>query len=447
MIEGLINSATTRIQTTFHSWTKKEKIILAIAGLAALISLPFLLMAFRRRRDVSADGIDDKDAQNKANSVGVSGVTGKTAEGDFKPFQVGLRISNSSVPLDIQVKDETVLSFVKRAVQEAAQREPQFSDASYFDEVYLICNGEVINTPAMEHFSMAELNQKYQLGKTTSQMHLVLHPRDSRFFQECSATLNVFQGKFQPALSCTIDEDPRKTVIQFREGLHDFCKKVSQASQGEETVHSLALLISCFITVIQSTFDGDVKEYFQTLLKSVANIDAQFIEHSNGLADALLQRSYLLPLPKKVPLSDQKFTVTIQNAPSGFKSSEELRTHCKLFDLMMEFPQSYDVSISSNSLVVKSVPSNLGLAAINNALFFLQGGNVGDYLSRAPFDLQRAASFLQIPYLQLICERQLILDLSEGRLQRSAIPKDTGSMKLEMPHFYRALELNGWLAS
>lgn len=452
MIEGLIHSVTTRIQTTFHSSTKKDRIILAIAGLAVLISLPFLIAFVRRLSGrISTPSIEDKSSENRSPAVERDPEQYQLDQPiDFQPYQLSLKTLTGQTLTLLIDKNETLLSFVSRATAQAAERDPGFLGCSYFDDLQLICAGKVLNTPATEYISMVELDKKYEFIKLAT-LHFVMRPRSDEFVSKCVASLKEEQRRISEVLS-SIEwyKDPRQCLQEFRLALHSYCDRIVRGVDKAD-LKGLQTLISAFGGITIRNNDDEVKRYSRFLFECVSNVQAQFLQSYDGLIYLCRIGAQLLPAPEKVPPLQDRFGVIFQKWKPLylFKDFYEFAKYCNYFDVMVDFPQLSDESgqalPSSNTRAISSIPDGVKAEAVHQALLYLEGENVSGYLTTNPFDLQRAANFLQIPRLQFLCEIQLIENLRDDRLEKKDIPEDLTAIKLEMPRFYRALALKGWL--
>lgn len=347
---------------------------------------------------------------------------------------------------NLEIKgEERVLDFVSRVHERAVREGLSNSNYSYFDDVKIIYGGNYLNTPSTEYVLMNALDSKYKFSHITC-LFLVYKESSSPNNDKLSMPLLRHKKAITTVFTGInwSDTDHRGNLLQFRTALHSYCDRILRKKLDQANSTELEALISIFGKIIQEEEAMEVKTYFSDLLESVSNVYALFQKSYRALLQQVENTIRLLPAP--IQCSSTNYKVIFNEKTYSFGSLGILASHSGYFDIMQNYQDISQLPPSGNTgaanqYQINSVPEDIKPEALHHALRYLEGQPISiAYLSQSPLDLQHAAIYLGIPRLVLLCEKCLIEKLECGEIDKETINLER--VKVEMPHFYQALEIS-----
>jgi hypothetical protein len=450
MIPGVTHFSGAQQGTAFFPVSKPYKVVLVIAGLACLMALPFLRSWFSAgwkwvcSAKPTPDPTHNKVEKAVAGSTGL--LQGESATGvkiPFTPYSLSVKVmQNCSVyQIYAERESETLVDLMSKAFQLVVQGDPQYTHWSYFDDVRIFIQGQLFNTPATEYIPVAELPHKWKFHHQNS-IPLILDQKTEEEVQRIVTALREHQGRIKEVFpgmewSCS----GREVLQQFRAALHSYCNRIYRGKVDQANAQGLLTLHEVFAGIIEKSSTPEVKKYFNGLLTSVSNVYARYLTSYKALQDELMARMARLPAP--TPSSVNQFKVSLVGKEYQFSSLEDVARHANYFDMWRE---GINMGLEENNGQIQ-VPDNLTKYSVQLALRYLQGENIQNELPSFPFTLHAAAEFLGIPRLALVCEVYLISALEANKIEKNTVKMhNVDRIKSEMPHFYKALDIKGWLA-
>lgn len=342
----------------------------------------------------------------------------------------------------IEAKPEhTLLEFITAINQKLS--EMQNHHTSYFD-FKIIATGKQLNTPATEYLTMGELNERYKLYGMAC-LHLISRirvPEDTITLYSILSSEHARFGKI-----CFFDDQLTKVEEQaialqnFQVAVHSYCDRIMRKKFTTTDESELKQLKDVFSVIIQDAQGKSrhVENYLNYLLDKVSIASIVFQNSFADLLKNLEEKMYTLPRPGPTIMTG--FVVNLEGKPYYFDSLERLAHLSHYFNAFKEMQTSPTVECTIN------VDNNRDIQFIQSlevALLYLQAkGSINDVNA---YETLKAANFLQIPRLVLVCERALIIAIKNNQIDFKATDftvDDLKLLQLVAPYFYRALQIKG----
>jgi hypothetical protein len=470
MVSGLTNFISLRTVSAYIPSSNHQRILLAGVGLLFLTALPFLQPLAKKVWDVVWQNSKPKEpatttAVPKVNiptppvqpqhntgpatstlQAPTCALNATSARPPFCPFAfTKLRDRTGQwLTLDINSAAVTMLDVVSQACVQVADKNPQYRNLSYYDDVYLILGGRRWNTPANEYIPFVDLYQQEKIQDVNT-VHLVVHQQPDDKVIDLTHALSQHKTKISKVLEgLDWNVHSREILHQFRAQLHAYCSRIYRGRTDTGSSAALQCLQEIFIGIVQTTDNSNVKNYFNGLLAGVSNIFAIFQTSLEALCKAVETRIWLLQAPES-PSNSAEASMRVRSTTYQF-CIDQVAKHSAYVDAMRGFGDI--VAQQDGCDLLHHKPAEVSETALHKAMEYLCGQDIQGYLQGHPLELSRAALFLGIPRLILMCEFKLIQAVMVDHIQQKDL-KGLGisfeRTRLEMPHLHKAFDMKGWL--
>lgn len=451
MVNSLTNISPLK-NTISCIFSSKQRQIFVVGSIVFLISLPFLRPLAKqigqyiwsdkspKTPNSSTSQTTLQFAQSSSAFRSKIPITGSSEP--FTPYQLTLKVlRGTTFKIDIENPNENLLNFTSRALSKATSNKDSLENISYYDDARIIIAGKVWNTTELEYISMHELCQEYKfLYLATIYFHI--NPMEDAEVKALANQLLVYKDEISKIFNgLDFTTQPREILQQFRAVLHSYCDRIFRGKLDTASSGDLQSLQETLIRIVESAPDSKVRKYFNGLLASVSNVYAQFQDSFKALWEGIENRIHLMPEPEKPTATPN--SISIGNQTFHF-SLEDNAKHAIFFDSMKEFGPILQEGSSSWNFNHK--PDEVQDIDLSDAMQYLSGNDIKQTVKDRPLLLSRAAIYLGIPRLVLMCEVELIKGVEKDHLKQDHFKQiSLERIRIEMPHLYKAFDMKGWL--